>query len=147
MPVEIAAITQKQLESILSFNEGHFIDLKRKEIGPAKLTRTISAFANADGGELYVGIAERDTLIRPKKLTVIKRFCTVYCMPVYDFFHWDKDKGHTLESSGPLVHVTISLPQALEEFCVANNVQVPVACQRWRAASSFFPCARISRRR
>lgn len=47
-------------------------------------------------------------------------------MPVYDFFHWDKDKGHTLESSGPLVQVAVSLPQALEEFCVANNIQVPV---------------------
>jgi ATP-dependent DNA helicase RecG len=31
---------------------------KSKLIKPARLTKTMSAFANADGGELYVGIGE-----------------------------------------------------------------------------------------
>ncbi len=41
---------------ILSIQEGHFVDLKAIDIQPAKLTRSISAFSNAEGGELYVGI-------------------------------------------------------------------------------------------
>jgi ATP-dependent DNA helicase RecG len=36
----------------------HFLDLKRIEIAPAKLSESISAFANSSGGELFVGIAE-----------------------------------------------------------------------------------------
>ncbi len=38
--------------------EGHFADLKSIAISPGKLTKTIAAFANADGGELYIGIEE-----------------------------------------------------------------------------------------
>ncbi len=34
------------------------MDLKAKEVRPAKLTKLLSAFSNADGGELYVGISE-----------------------------------------------------------------------------------------
>jgi ATP-dependent DNA helicase RecG len=51
-------INDKQLDQILSYTEGHFVDVKAKEIRPSKLTKTISAFANADGGELYIGVAE-----------------------------------------------------------------------------------------
>lgn len=58
MPVNIVEITVEQGNKILSLDEGHFSDLKSIEISPAKLTRHISAFANAEGGELYIGIDE-----------------------------------------------------------------------------------------
>jgi len=51
-------INQQQRDIVLSLPEGHFHDLKSKEITPAKLTKTISGFANAAGGELYIGIEE-----------------------------------------------------------------------------------------
>lgn len=53
-------MTQKDLDKILSQREGHFLDFKSKAVRPAKLTQSISAFANAEGGELYVGFAELD---------------------------------------------------------------------------------------
>lgn len=43
---------------LLRLAEGHFVDLKAIEITPAKLTRSLSAFANAEGGELFIGISE-----------------------------------------------------------------------------------------
>lgn len=58
MAIEISEITDEQLATILSTQEGHFVDLKSIDIGPGKLTRAIAAFANADGGELYIGIDE-----------------------------------------------------------------------------------------
>jgi ATP-dependent DNA helicase RecG len=67
MPIKINELTDKQLLEVLSYGEGHFLDLKAKEIKPSKLTKTISAFANADGGEIYVGIAENVTLPFPHK--------------------------------------------------------------------------------
>jgi ATP-dependent DNA helicase RecG len=67
MPIPVSQITDKQLQEVLAYTEGHFLDLKAKEIKPSKLTKSISAFANADGGELYVGIAENVTLPFPHK--------------------------------------------------------------------------------
>jgi ATP-dependent DNA helicase RecG len=58
MPIQIQRISQQQKEKILQFEEGHFLDFKSVEIAPGKLTRHISAFANADGGEIYIGIFE-----------------------------------------------------------------------------------------
>ncbi len=58
MPIEVHAISDEQRELILGLQENHFADLKAIEIDPGKLTRSLAAFANADGGELYVGIDE-----------------------------------------------------------------------------------------
>lgn len=58
MPIEIKTITAVQVRRLLAISEGHFSDLKGRDIAPAKLTKTMSAFANADGGEVYVGIDE-----------------------------------------------------------------------------------------
>jgi ATP-dependent DNA helicase RecG len=59
MSIERIEITPKQVETILGQQEGHFLDLKSKDIAPANLTKTICALANASGGELYIGIDEK----------------------------------------------------------------------------------------
>jgi len=58
MSINCKQITVEQKDKILSLEENHFYDFKSKDIQPKKLTRTISAFANTDGGELYLGINE-----------------------------------------------------------------------------------------
>lgn len=55
---EMVKIGDNELRSLLSRAEGHFLDFKSKQIAPAKLSRSISAFANSDGGEVVVGIEE-----------------------------------------------------------------------------------------
>ena len=67
MPIPVNEITDKQLQEVLRYTEGHFLDVKAKEIKPSKLTKAISAFANTDGGELYVGIAEKVGLPLPHR--------------------------------------------------------------------------------
>jgi ATP-dependent DNA helicase RecG len=57
-PIDKRKISADQRELILRIEEGHFADVKATDIAPGKLTRTITACANADGGKLYVGIAE-----------------------------------------------------------------------------------------
>lgn len=46
-------------------------------------------------------------------------------MPVFNFFHWTKDLGDTLEATGPIVPVTIGIPAALEEFCAEKGFAIP----------------------
>jgi ATP-dependent DNA helicase RecG len=43
---------------LLEMEETHFVDLKSADISPAKLTKTVSAFANTSGGGIHVGIEE-----------------------------------------------------------------------------------------
>lgn len=54
-------ISDFEVSKILRLMEGHFCDLKAKEIKPSRLTKSIAAFSNAEGGELYVGIDESKT--------------------------------------------------------------------------------------
>lgn len=56
--MQTITITSAEVEKLYTVTEGHFLDFKGKAIAPGKLTRTISAFANSDGGELFVGIEE-----------------------------------------------------------------------------------------
>jgi len=63
MAIDVKPVSAKQRDSILALKEGHFIDAKAVEIKPGKLSETIAAYANTDGGELYVGLDE-DKLAR-----------------------------------------------------------------------------------
>lgn len=56
--VDTIRLDANELDKLYSRSEGHFLDFKSKDIQPAKLTRSISAFANSDGGELFIGIEE-----------------------------------------------------------------------------------------
>ena len=56
--IDIKTISDEEAGRILQLEEGHYLDVKRVEIKPAKLSETISAFANSSGGEVFVGIAE-----------------------------------------------------------------------------------------
>lgn len=53
-----AEIDEEQANNLLSIEEGQYSDLKSSAISPSKLSHTISAFANSDGGDLYIGIGE-----------------------------------------------------------------------------------------
>lgn len=64
MAILVAKITEIERDELLDQQEGHFLDFKSVDIQPASLTKTLSAFANADGGELYVGIDEKRTVKR-----------------------------------------------------------------------------------
>jgi ATP-dependent DNA helicase RecG len=55
-PIGVSTITPDKAALILGRSEGQFCDMKAREIAPSKLTRTLSALANADGGEVFVGI-------------------------------------------------------------------------------------------
>jgi ATP-dependent DNA helicase RecG len=54
----VNSITTEQRNWIVKYEEGQLGDVKAIDILPSKMSETISAFANADGGELWIGIDE-----------------------------------------------------------------------------------------
>jgi len=62
MNIQIKPVDDRAVEELLTLQESHFVDLKSVAIAPAKLTKTISAFANTGGGEIYIGIEEVSTV-------------------------------------------------------------------------------------
>lgn len=62
---ETIIMSEQKILRLFELEENYFIDFKAKEIAGSKLSHTISAFANASGGEIYVGIREeRETKIK-----------------------------------------------------------------------------------
>lgn len=57
--MNLRKISAEDATQILALEESHFIDVKAREIKPAKLSMSVSAFANTAGGELFIGIAEK----------------------------------------------------------------------------------------
>jgi len=58
MAFDIKLITLEQANRIIKYEEGQYGDVKAIEKKPSSLSEDISAFANADGGDLYIGIDE-----------------------------------------------------------------------------------------
>lgn len=56
--METIALTEPEVEVLCGLAETHFSDRKSRKIRPASLTKLMSAFANADGGDMYVGIED-----------------------------------------------------------------------------------------
>lgn len=48
-------------------------------------------------------------------------------MPVFNFFHWTRELGHTLTESGPLVSVEIGIPTALKQHFSEKGIAIPAA--------------------
>lgn len=58
-------ITNNELLRIFTIEENHFNEFKAKDISGKKFSKSISAFANASGGDVYIGIREeRETKIK-----------------------------------------------------------------------------------
>ena len=72
MSIEVTEITVEECNSLLRQQEGHFLDFKSIDVSPSALTRTLSAFSNASGGELYIGIDE--SIVGKRKLRIWRGF-------------------------------------------------------------------------
>jgi ATP-dependent DNA helicase RecG len=59
MSIQVIKVSKDQADKVRLIDEGQFADLKAREIAPKDLTNSISAFANADGGDLYIGITNK----------------------------------------------------------------------------------------
>lgn len=57
--MEITKTDTATIKKLINLSEDHFNDVKSKRIKPSKLQETFVAFANSDGGDLYIGIEDK----------------------------------------------------------------------------------------
>lgn len=57
---EVIKIGEEKIEELYKIEENYFNDFKAKDILPSRLSKTVSAFANASGGDVYLGIREEN---------------------------------------------------------------------------------------
>jgi len=89
MPVSIIDISEAERDKILALRESHFCDFKSILIKPAKLTRTIAALSNAEGGEVYIGVEEdKDTRANIWHGFNVRRTQTAICKRSNRSSHW-----------------------------------------------------------
>jgi ATP-dependent DNA helicase RecG len=65
--MQVREVSKTDALSLSSQPEGHFYDRKAAQIKGAKLQKIVCAFANADGGDVYVGIADDKDEVDPEK--------------------------------------------------------------------------------
>ncbi len=102
MSYQIETLTDEKLIQLFSIQEDHFNDFKAKEITGKKFSKIISAFANASGGDIYIGIREEnDTKIK----------------------HWEG--FFDIEESNSFLQIIESLP-TVENYCEIEYLKHPV---------------------
>jgi len=118
--LEVIKITQEQAKALLNINEDHFNDVKSKRIAPAKLQETLVAFANSDGGDLYIGIEDKSEtgeriigFTEPEEANSIIATLLEGTVPAVENLSWEylqtDEKGLILHLSipkSPKVHYT-----------------------------------------
>lgn len=57
--IEERNLNSAETQKLLAAEEDHFFDFKSRDIQPAKLQETFVAFANADGGDIYIGVEDK----------------------------------------------------------------------------------------
>jgi ATP-dependent DNA helicase RecG len=60
-------IDGSEVDRLFALEEGPYLDLKHSDIQPAKLSRSVSAFCNTSGGELFIGIGEKNEGSKKKR--------------------------------------------------------------------------------
>jgi len=124
--MDVVLVSATEVQKILGREESHFLDFKGRAIQPNRITKTISAFANADGGEVFVGIDEDEAgfswvgFARPEDANGLIQAIEAV-LPLgqgcrMEFLHSEEAPGHVL-------HIEVLKSRAIIETA-ANEVYI-----------------------
>jgi hypothetical protein len=144
MSIPVVDIAADDVRKILRLEEGHFHDLKAIEVKPAKLTTLISAYANADGGEVFIGVDEdKSTGIRSWRGFPSQEAANPHLQVFEELFSLGQDFDYEFlrplsGQLGLVLHVSI---RKTREIVTASD-GTPYVRSRAPAKSRFVPIVR-----
>lgn len=123
MIIDTFEINNEQKNRLLEITEGHFNDIKSHRIKPRKLLKTVSAFANADGGDIYLGIEEERLENGSKKRLWIgfidKEEANGHLQALFESFPFEKNLNLSFlkqnSGDGLVLHIQISKTKEIIE--------------------------------
>lgn len=84
------------VNKIIKSKEGIDLDFKQKVTSQSKIAKTISAFANAKGGLIIVGISDQKRIVGidpDEEIFMIQKANSTYCSPpaalAFEIIKWD----------------------------------------------------------
>ncbi|AXK54207.1 RNA-binding domain-containing protein [Pseudomonas protegens] len=121
--MDVVNINNDQVNALLQIDEDHFNDVKSKRIAPAKLQETLVAFANSDGGDLYIGIEDKgekgERLVgfnEPEEANAIIVTLLEQTTPAVENLSWE---FLSVEGKGLVLH--FSIPKSPKVHYTANG--------------------------
>lgn len=121
--MDVVNINNDQANALLQIDEDHFNDVKSKRIAPAKLQETLVAFANSDGGDLYVGIEDKNEqgervvgFNEPEEANAIIVTLLEQTTPAVENLSWE---FLSVEGKGLVLH--FSIPKSPKVHYTANG--------------------------
>lgn len=132
----------KHIQNLITNGEGQHLDFKFEISDARKIARTLSAFANSEGGTLLVGVRDNGAIagIRTdEEVYMIESAAQVFCKPpvLFSFKNWEINGKNVLEivvkESGTKPHLAPwkenewkAFVRVKDENFIANSVQVEV---------------------
>lgn len=116
MSIDVIAVGEAEVKLLEGIGEGQFSETKATEVSPSKMAKGLSAFANTDGGDVYVGIDElligggvkkcqwrgfKDVEAANRHLQAFERLFPLGAGFQYEFLRSDK-------RSGLVLHIEVS---------------------------------------
>jgi len=104
----------EQSEKIRLIDEGQFADVKAREKSPRDLSEDISAFANADGGDLYIGITNKERQwIGFNNVEAANGYLQIFeeLFPLGTYFHYEFLQCNSKQ--GLVLHIQINKTQSI----------------------------------
>lgn len=59
MDVTVRELSADEVTHLLKTEESHFLDFKSVDVSPQSVSKAVSAFANASGGEVFIGVDDK----------------------------------------------------------------------------------------
>jgi predicted HTH transcriptional regulator len=149
----------KHIQNLILQGEGQHLDFKFEISDAKKIARTLSAFANSNGGILLVGVRDNGAIAGIKtdeEVYMIESAAHIFCKPpvAFKYKNWQVDGKNVLEV---IVEESESKPHLApwkvgewkafvrvnDENFVANSVQVEVWKKHYSEGPTFVRYNRI----
>jgi predicted HTH transcriptional regulator len=114
-------MTLREIQTSISSGENQMLEFKKKVAHPEKIVREVVAFANSNGGELYIGVDDNGTIsglkFAEEDQFALEKAIQKYCKPKINF----KSEIIKISEKKAIVRYTIFESPKKPHYVIENN--------------------------
>lgn len=114
------------IQDLLKMNEGKDFDFKLHITDPQKLAKTLTAFANTNGGTLVIGISDNKRLIGvdvEEEKYMVERAISEFCVPPVEvkYLNFETDSAKNSENKNELNILIVKVKKSSQKHFHRNK--------------------------